>query len=162
MEAPIFHTGFGEHRLLHFFETPHDLNKAEKPDEANADQDQSKKKEEGEQNEKLKPDVLNKEARQKALRLQQQAEKTTKDFDDARQETDKRAAQLRAEDTDVNLAKDATIVGLYAPDAHTKPSPRTETAVEQRAETVTRETSTEAREEKITAKESPDTARKLS
>ena len=162
MNLHAFHSGTEEHRLLHFFETPHDLNKSEKPDEANVDQDQSKKKEQGEHNEKLKPDALNKEAQEKALRLRQQAEKTTKDFDDSRQNTDKRASQLRAEDTDVNLAKDATIVGLYAPDAETKPYPKTETAVHQRTETITNERSTEAEEEKIVAKESPDTAKKLS
>ena len=39
---------------------------------------------------------------------------------------------------------------------------KTETAVEQRTETVTNERKTEAEEEKIVAKESPDTANKLS
>ncbi|HLD71634.1 MAG TPA: hypothetical protein VI873_03405 [Candidatus Peribacteraceae bacterium] len=173
MNIPSFHFGPGERRLIHFgFEMPghDDLTRKEMiPEDGDSEvkKEADKEKPETKEKEQKGPNtLLNESVGGRAQTKMKEAEHATKEFDKERQDTDKEAALLRshlkAEDNDVNLAKDATIVGLYAPDAETEPYAKTETAVEQRTETVTNERKTEAEEEKIVAKESPDTANKLS
>lgn len=173
MRVSPFSFGDEEHRLIRFgFEIPghDDLTKKEMmPEDGDSEvkKEAEKEKPETKEKEQKGPNtLLNESVGNRAQKKMKEAEHATKEFDKERQETDKEAqllrSHLKAEDNDVNLAKDATIVGLYAPDAHTEPYAKTETAVHQRTETVTNERSTEAEEERIAAKESPDTAKKLS
>ncbi|OGJ55598.1 hypothetical protein A3D88_00575 [Candidatus Peribacteria bacterium RIFCSPHIGHO2_02_FULL_52_16] len=151
----------GEHRLLHFIEVPGQdpLTKIEKKEEKNMTEE--KKTEQKEKDES--PDALLKHAKGQALERQQRAERMRMEFDDTNKETDDKAKRLAHIDTDMNAAKDATVVGMLGPDAHTKPDapqPTVESvAVNAKAESKAETAENEVERKDQIAAESPDAGR---
>ena len=119
MSMQHFLSGSGEHRFLHFIEVPGQdpLLRTEKKEEKNATEEKKTEQKE----EKESPDALLVDAKNRVKERQEKAERMRMEFDDKNKETDDKAKRLAHIDTDMNAAKDATVVGMLGPDAHTKP-----------------------------------------